>query len=81
MFKTTCDRKAEEYKRKALDLEVELSQVRLNYDLLRAANAPIAKELAELKEELRVEKRRRELAEASVKALEDHLRVLNETKK
>lgn len=81
MFKTTRDSKAEEYKRKALDLEVELSQVRLNYDMLKASGARNVRAIAELKEELRVEKRRRELAEASVKALEDHLRVLNETKK
>lgn len=81
MFKDTRDSEAEKYKRMAIRLEMELSQARYDYCLLKAATAPNEKVIAELKEELRVERRRRELAEASVKALEEHLRVLNETKK
>ena len=81
MFKIVKQSEIKDYKRQILDLKVELSQAQFDVAFYKSAGAADEKRVNDLKEELRVERKRRELAEASVKALEDHLRVLNETKK
>lgn len=81
MFKLVRRSEIDYYKNRILELKIKLLQAEIDASLSKDTSAADAKLANDLKEELRVERLRRELAEASVKALEDHLRVLESIKK
>lgn len=81
MFKKVKQSELDDCRRQILKLRMELSQAQIDATLFKAEGASDTKRANELEEELRVERKRRELAEASVKALEEHLRILNSIKK
>lgn len=81
MFKLVRQSEIDDYKTQIIRLKLELCQVRNDFTFYKSSQESRGKTITVLEDKLRGERRARELAEASVKALEDHLRVLNETKK
>ena len=85
MFKIVRKSKIDEYESKIGRLELELTQMSRDLDWHKARHESLSKPNNELIDslqcELRKEKHCRELAEAIVKALEDHLRVIEVIKK